>query len=444
MISRRFNTKVSIFSGNFSVAGSSSIETGDFGGADLKQQLKFAYGFTDKTMLKKIAIFRTTPLIVGLILPSAWCVSGAVLMAQAPAAATATGRQLGTVTAVTGTSLTLKTDAGQVVTVNVADGARILQLAPGSTDLKSAQVIALTNIAVGDRVLVTGTAGNDVNTFSASRVILMKSSDIAQKHQMEQADWQKRGSGGIVSAVDAGAGTLTIAVGPRKVSVVTSSATQYRRYSGDSVKFEDAKPGTLAQIQPGDQLRVLGNKSDDGSSIQAEEIVSGSFKSLAGTIATIDAAGGKLTLKDLATKKTYTVAITENSNVRTLPPQAAAMFAARAKGGTAGVGGAASPQGSGQANGTSDEGRPAGGGRSGGDLSQMVSRLPNKTIADLKVGDAVMIVASQPDAASSVVTAVTLLSGVEPILAATPSGGPAMTLSPWSLGQGAPEGGGGQ
>jgi hypothetical protein len=189
---------------------------------------------------------------------------------------------------------------------------------------------------------------------------------------------------------------------------------------------------------------VLGNKSDDGSSIQAEEIVSGSFKSLAGTIATIDAAGGKLTLKDLATKKTYTVAITENSNVRTLPPQAAAMFAARAKSGTAGVGGAASPQGSGQANGTSDEGRPAGGGRSGGDLSQMVSRLPNKTIADLKVGDAVMIVASQPDAASSVVTAVTLLSGVEPILAATPSGGPAMTLSPWSLGQGAPEGGGGQ
>jgi co-chaperonin GroES (HSP10) len=442
LISCRFNTKVSIFNGNFSVAGSSSIETGDFGGADLKQQLKFAYGFTDKTMLKKIAIFRTTPLIVGLILPSPWCVSGTSLMAQAPAAAPATGRQLGTVTAVTGTSLTLKTDAGQVVTVNVADGARILQLAPGSTDLKSAQVIALTNIAVGDRVLVTGTAGNDASTFSASRVILMKSSDIAQKHQMEQADWQKRGSGGIVSAADAGAGTLTIAVGSKKVSVVTSSTTQYRRYSGDSVKFEDAKPGTLTQIQPGDQLRVLGNKSDDGSSIQAEEIVSGSFKSLAGTIATIDAAGGKLTLKDLATKKTYTVAITANSNVRTLPPEAAARFAARAK---SGADGAAPPQGSGQASGAPDGGRPAGGGRpGGGDLSQMVSRLPNKTIADLKVGDAVMIVASQPDAASSIVTAVTLLSGVEPILAATPSGGPAMTLSPWSLGQGAPEGGGGQ
>ena len=396
------------------------------------------------TMLKENGIARIAALIAGLILSPGWYASSAALMAQA-AAATATGRQLGTVTSVAGNRLTLKTDAGQVVTVSVADDARILQLAPGSTDLKTAQVIALTNISAGDRVLVNGKAGDDASSFTAARVILMKSTDIAQKHEMEQADWQKRGSGGIVSAVDAGAGTLTVAIGPRKVSVVTSSTTQYRRYSGDSVKFEDAKPGTLAQIQPGDQLRVLGNKSDDGSSIQAEEIVSGSFKNLAGTIVTIDAAGGKLTLKDLATKKTYTVAITANSNVRTLPPQAAAMFAARAKGGASGAGGAASPQGSGQANGTSDGGRPAGGGRSGGgDLSQMVSRLPNKTIADLKVGDAVMIVASQPDAASTIVTAVTLLSGVEPILAATPSGGPAMTLSPWSLGQGAPEGGGGQ
>jgi len=223
--------------------------------------------------------------------------------------------------------------------------------------------------------------------------------------------------------------------------VTTSGKTQFRRYAGDSVKFEDAKPGTLAQIQVGDQLRVLGAKSDDGSSIQAEEVVSGSFKNLAGLIATIDEANGTLTLKDLATKKTVTVTITANSNVRALPPQAAAMFAARAKGGPAG-GGGAPPQGAGQAD-ASGGGRPGGAGRTaGGDLSQLVGRLPNKTIADLKVGDAVMIVASQPDPGSSKVTAVTLLSGVEPILAAAP-GAPSMTLSPWSLGEGAPDSGGG-
>jgi co-chaperonin GroES (HSP10) len=400
-------------------------------------------------MLKGFGIFRTVALAASFFAPIVvLCSVRNAAIAQAPAAAPAAARQLGTVKAVSGTSLTLKTDAGQEVVVSVADGARILQLAPGSTDLKTAQTITLGDIAVGDRVLVSGKAGDTADAFAASRVILMKSGDIAQKHEMEQADWQKRGTGGIVKSVNAGTGALAVTVGAKEIAVNTSSTTQFRRYAGDSVKFEDAKPGTLAQIQVGDQLRVRGAKSEDGSSIQAEEVVSGSFKNLAGLIATIDVANGTLTLKDLATKKTVTVNITANSSVRTLPPQAAAMFAARAKGGATGAGGGTAGAGSGaagagQAN-ASGEARAGGAGRSaGGDLSQLVSRLPNKTIADLKVGDAVMIVASQPDPGSATVTAVTLLSGVEPILAAAP-GAPSMTLSPWSIGgEGAPEGGGG-
>jgi hypothetical protein len=357
-----------------------------------------------------------------------------VLVAQTPtASAPAAARQIGTVKAVAGGSLTLTTDAGQEVVVSVADGARVLQLAPGSTDLKTAQAIGLADIAAGDRVLVSGKAGDGAG-FTASRVILMKSSDIAQKHEAEQGDWQKRGTGGIVNSVDAGSGAVTVSVGAKKLIVNTSSTTKFRRYAGDSVKFEDAKPGTLAQIQAGDQLRVRGAKSDDGSSIQAEEIVSGSFKNLAGLISSIDAAKGTVTLKDLATKKTVTVLITDNSNLKALPPQAAARFAARAKGGASDAG--EESHAANQVSGSPAE-RPGGSGRSAGaDLSQLVSRLPNQTVADLKTGDAVMIVASQPDSTSSTVTCVTLLSGVEPILAATPSGGPALTLSPWSLGGG--------
>ncbi len=136
-----------------------------------------------------------------------------------------------------------------------------------------------------------------------------------------------------MSAVDAGTGAVTVSAGAKKIQVQTSGSTKFRRYAGDSVKFEDTKPGTLAQIQVGDQVRVRGAKSEDGSSIQAEEVVSGSFKNLAGTVATVDAAGGALTLKDLATKRTVTVKVTANSDLRRLPAQAAAMFAARAKGG---------------------------------------------------------------------------------------------------------------
>jgi co-chaperonin GroES (HSP10) len=393
------------------------------------------------------SLFRISVLALGVVSPE-MVLSSSFVMAQAPASPAA--RQIGTVKAISGNNVTLAADGGAQVTVVVADGAKILQLAPGSTDLKSAQPITLSDIAVGDRVLMTGKAADD-GGFTAARVVLMKSSDIVQKHQAEQADWQRRGSGGLVRAVDPSSGTIAISSGAKKIDVKTSAKTQFRRYSGDSVKFEDAKPGTLAQIQAGDQLRVLGDKSDDGSSIQADVIVSGTFKNLSGTISAIDANSGVVTLKDLATKKSVAVKVTASSDVRKLPERAAAMLAARARGGAPAGAGQGAGQGSGQGTGTQrgDSGSapdaPSGGpGRQGGgDLAQMLSRFPTATLADLKAGDAVMIVASQPDAASAV-TAVTMLAGVEPLLAAAPNGAPAMTLSPWNVGGGAPEGGGPQ
>jgi hypothetical protein len=244
---------------------------------------------------------------------------------------------------------------------------------------------------------------------------------------------------------------VTISAGTKKIQVQTTASTKFRRYASDSVKFEDARPGTLAEIQVGDQMRVRGAKSDDGTTIQADEIVSGSFKNLAGTIATLNAGSGTLTLKDLTTKKTMTVMVTANSDLRKLPPEMAARFAARAKGGAAGAPAAANGGGQTSTQNAAGGGAPrpggpggmGGAGRSaGGDLSQMLARLPGVTLAELKVGDAVMVVASESGPGSDKVTAVTMLSGVEPILAATPSGTPTMTLSPWSVGGGAPEGGG--
>jgi hypothetical protein len=76
------------------------------------------------------------------------------------------------------------------------------------------------------------------------------------------------------------------------------------------------------------------------------------------------------------------------------------------------------------------------------DLSQMLSKLPTQTLSDLKVGDAVMVVASQQEAGSPNVSAVTLLSGVEPILSASPNGA-GMDLSPWNVGGGEVDAGGG-
>ena len=385
---------------------------------------------------------------------------------SAPAAAAAASSQRGTVKSIDGSVLMLTTDTGKVITVNLSATARVMQIAPGVTDLKTAQSIQLSDVSPGDRVLVTGRATETPDTLAGSRVVLMKSSDIAQRNAQSQADWQRRGSGGIVSTVDSGSGTISVASGARKVEVKTTGTTVFRRYSGDSVKFEDAQPSTLAAVQTGDQVRVRGAKSEDGTSIAAEEVVSGTFRNLAGTIASVDAAAGTLTLKDLATKKNVMVKVTENSDLRLLPPEAAARFAARGRSpeGSTGTRPAGAPGGvstasaadhrasaggqpastTGQSGAPGGYSRPAGagGGRPVGmDLAQMIPRLPKQPLAALKPGDAVMIVASQAQTGAASATAITMLSGVEPILAANPTGSPTLTISPWNVGGGAPDGG---
>jgi co-chaperonin GroES (HSP10) len=368
-----------------------------------------------------------------------------VARAQAPAAGAAP-RLSGTVKASAAQSITVTNAAGQDVTVAIPEGAKLVQVAPGSKDLSSATPIVAADIVVGDKVLVTGTAGDTADSLHAARVVVMKSADIAQTHAAEEAAW-RNGGGGLVKAVDTNTGAIMITSGARTVTISTSATTKFRRYSGDSVRFEDAVPSQVSSIRPGDQLRVRGTHSEDGSSIQADEIVTGAFRNFSGLLAAVDSTAGTVTLKDLATKKTVTVKVTPNSDLRRLPTEMAARFAARSVGagtGTVPAGGAP-----GGATGTTPRGPGAPGGGAGAgargagaDLSQMLSRLPTETLGDLKVGDAVMIVATQPPADNAQPTAVTLLAGVEPILQASPQGD--MVLTPWSVGGGAPEAGGGR
>ena len=402
------------------------------------------------TMFEQVEFWRRRACGVGIGLMLAVGPANFYVLAQSPASPTpaSTARQIGTVKTTDGPTLTLTTDTAQQMTVIMAPNARVVQLAPGSTDLKTAQPGTLSEVTAGDRVLVTGSAGETAGSFTATRLILMKAGAIAEKREVDQADWQKRGSGGLVSAVDATSGAITVTSGSHKTQINTSPATKFRRYAVDSVKFEDTKAGALAQIRVGDQLRVRGARSDDGASIQADEVVSGTFENLSGTLLTIDAAGGKVTLKDLTTKKMMTILVTSNSSVRKLPPEVAARFASRQRaasqpGGAAGAAGApAKPAAPAGGDAAGAEGRPSGR-AAGADLSQAVARLPEEKLPDLHTGDAVMVVASSVTPGSDTVTAVTLLAGVEPILAAAPSGA-AMTLAPWSVGSGAPEGGGAQ
>jgi uncharacterized protein DUF5666 len=374
-------------------------------------------------------------------------------------------RRIGAIKAITANGITLAPDTGPEITVTVEPNARLLRIAPGAKDLKSATPVQMQDLQVGDRIRVRGKGSADGASIAALEIIVIPHSDLEARHEQERQDWQKRGLGGLVSAVDPATGTVTISVtsaGVKKdVAVHTSKTTVFRRYAPDSVKFDDAKPGTLQDIQPGDQLRARGDRSADGSELTAEEVVTGTFHNVAGLINTVDASAGTISVQDLLSKKPVEVKITSDSQLHKLPPEMAQRIAMRLKGsmppGTPGAAGAAGSgsapaAGNGQpsnppSGGTSPgSGAPGGGGgsysgiRQGGapDFQQMLSRMPAVTLADLHKGDAVLIVTTQGTATSGG-TAITLLSGVEPILQAAPNGSQAMMLAPWSLG-GAPGG----
>jgi hypothetical protein len=368
----------------------------------------------------------------------------------------AVARRIGAIKTMNGNALTLTADSGPEIAVTVQPNARILRIAPGEKDLKNAEPVQLQELQVGDRVRVRGQVSAEGTSMVALEVIVIPHSDLQARHEQERQDWQKRGLGGLVSTVNPTAGTVTISVtssgGKNEIAVHTSQSTVFRRYAPDSMKFDDAKSSTLQQIQPGDQLRARGDRSPDGSELKAEEIVTGSFRNVAGIVNSVDANAGTISVQDLLSKKAVQVKVTSESQLHKLPPEMAQRIATRLKGamppGTPGAA-AASNSGSGAVGGAgqqpgapSGETRPSSGGgmRPGGapDFQQMLSRMPAVTLSDLHKGDAVLIVTTQGTATSGG-TAITLLSGVEPILQAAPTGSQAMMLAPWSLG-GAPGG----
>lgn len=368
------------------------------------------------------------------------------LFTEVQAAQSSVTRTIGTVKSIIGNTLTLTTDAGTNVTVSVSDTTRILQVAPGQKTLQGAAAIHLTDLQVGDRILVLSPASNGSGPLSAGTIIAMKKSAVDAQHAQENTEWQ-RGVGGLVKSVDPASGTITITVaalgGTRTIAIHTTKDTVLRRYAPDSVKFDDAKRGTIDVIHPGDQVRARGVRSADENEFDAQEIVSGAFRNIAGTITSIDATANTLNVMDLISKKPYLVKFTAQSEIRQLSPQMAQGIAMRLRaaqnGGQAGNRAGTASGGNPGANGQPNGGGQGSGGfqrRGGsGDLQQMLSRLPAASLANLQKGEAVMIVSTE-GAVPGEATAITLLGGVEAILEA-PSGVQAMTLSPWSLG-GAP------
>src|SRR3990172_2216946 len=298
----------------FSTRAASTARTRCSGGAVMPSAKRAVFG-----LAACVVVTMSTSLATRVI-------AGSGAAPQQPAAQNAAARQVvGTIKAIRGNMITLAPDTGAEVNVQVRATLRILRVAPGETDLRNAATIQFSDLQVGDRVLVRGTPGGDAQSVVATSVIAMKRTDVEAKQELDRQDWQRRGIAGLVSAVDSAAGIVTVSAaapgGTRSIAVRTTKDTAVRRYAPDSVRFDDATPGTLAQIKAGDQLRARGTRNADGSDLTAEEIVAGTFRNIAGTINAVDAAANTLTVIDLISKKPVLVKISAQSQVTKLTPE---------------------------------------------------------------------------------------------------------------------------
>jgi hypothetical protein len=347
----------------------------------------------------------------------------------------------GEVISVTGDKLNLQTKEG-AVEITLQPATAYKKVSPEKPKLADAVEATLADIGAGDKVIVSSLVPADKKSIPARTVYLMTKADITKRNQSESAAWQTRGISGRVVSIDVPNKKIVLAMrgigGERNITMTPKDIIEYRRYTPDSVKFSDAKASSFGELSVGDQVRALGDRSTDGASFQAEKIVSGSFKMVGGTITAIDAAKKEITIKDIQTGKPVTIAVNDSSILKNFPPDVAQMMAARMTGGgiqppSQGGGNVAvrpPNQGGNPQNPQGGGGGQMRGGR--GEFDDMIERFPNISLADLKVGAAVAA-SSTTGATPGRVTAIKLLSGVEPFFAAVTQGGRGNTQSSPSL-----------
>lgn len=275
------------------------------------------------------------------------------------------------------TEILVKPDDGGASAIEFSPDTEVVRVAPGEQDLSKAEPARITDVLAGDRILASFVEG----MTPARRVVLMSATDIAKRNEANRLDWQKRGISGIVESKDGK--NVIVKQGAEAMTIVTNDRTTIRRYAPDSVGFSDAQFSNVDAITPGDQVQARGEKSADGLTLTAQEIVFGTFLTTAGEIKEVDAGTNRVTIENLATKQPMTVRLTAETRMRNMPDMQEIMSHMHQGGGGAGA-----------------EHQPPAFQPGGRGMAQMIDMLPPAKIADLKPGETVVVTStkgSMPD-----------------------------------------------
>lgn len=342
----------------------------------------------------------------------------------------------GEVISVSPDAIELKTEAG-TVKANLTESTEFKRVPPTNPSLRAAVPAELSDIGPGDKLLVTGILAEDKKSLPARAVYLMTKSDIAQRQASESERWTTRGISGRVTAVNKDTKQISIEV--RGLTGVTTTVISpkdnviVKRYAPNSIKYEEAVGSSINFIQAGDMLRATGDRGADGLSFMADEIITGAFQTVAGSIKAVDIEKNQITITDLQSNQDKVVSLASATTLKRFPEDMAQRMAMMQGGQPGGPGAGGPPQRQGNPEGQppiqgqqGQPGQPGPNGRGGmggrGGIDEMLERFPNISAADLKVGE-MIAVSSTKTSDDMNITAIKLLAGVEPFVKAAQASG---------------------
>ena len=327
-------------------------------------------------------------------------------------------------------SVVIKTKAGQSEVI-LNEKTAYKRASAENFSLATAAPGFVTDIGVGDKVTISALPSADGKSMDARTVYFVTKADIIARDAKVNEAWLKRGIKGRVVSVDPQTSQINVEMrsmmATTKLTLTPKDNAKFLRYAQDSVRYDEAVKSSLAEVKVGDEIRALGDRSADGLSFAAEEILTGAFQTIAGTVKSVDTAKNEVVIKNLQTGKDVTVVVTDTSVVKRFPAEQAERMAGFMMGGGVRPAGAAPPQGTApSANGQAQPpgaGRGPGSGR-GGSVDDMLERFPNITTEELKPGDMIAF-SSTKNTNVDRIKAIKLLAGVEPFLrmAQAPTGG---------------------
>jgi hypothetical protein len=283
--------------------------------------------------------------------------------------------------------MTVRTEAGEFE-VLLNEKTKYLRVQPGEETMQRAETITFSDISVGDRVIARGQVSAEQRMVQASQIVAVSKAAIVQKLTRDREEWRRRGIVGRISSLEPATKVIVLATstsdGEKKVALNVLDKTGFRRYAPDTVKFTETVPSSFSELKVGDQVRALGEKSADGASFAAEEIVSGSFYAISGKITAIDVATSEITLSDQKSKQPITIVIDKDSLIRRFSPEVIAILMRKKA-------------------------------ASATEIQEKIENLPALAMTDLKPGDAVRVSTTRGTNPSRV-TAISLVAGIEELL----------------------------